>query len=80
MPGGTRYFGTWLSQSVLSLLSTTDGNTTTGVSGVPNKTLRDGRGTQLWPDGSIYIGQWYQDRATGVGIMIHGDSGDIYSG
>ena len=41
---------------------------------------RDGTGAQVWPDGSVYIGQWFRDRATGIGKMLHGDSGDIYEG
>ncbi|TNV74185.1 hypothetical protein FGO68_gene16424 [Halteria grandinella] len=42
--------------------------------------IREGLGTQLWPDGSIYQGEWYRDHATGFGKMLHGDSGDIYIG
>ena len=27
--------------------------------------LRDGFGTQLWPDGYLYEGQWQNDKANG---------------
>ena len=40
---------------------------------------RDGRGYQIWSDGSIYEGYWANDKANGRGRLIHGD-GDIYDG
>lgn len=41
--------------------------------------LRDGYGTQTWPDGSKYEGQWQNDKANGHGKLVHAD-GDIYEG
>ena len=41
--------------------------------------MRDGIGTQLWPDGSRYEGQWRNDKANGQGKLVHAD-GDIYEG
>lgn len=41
--------------------------------------IRHGKGVQTWPDGSKYIGDWYQDSAHGKGKLIHGD-GDVYEG
>lgn len=41
--------------------------------------LRHGLGTQLWPDGSKYVGYWMNDMANGRGRLIHAD-GDIYEG
>lgn len=41
--------------------------------------MRDGIGTQLWPDGSRYEGQWKNDKANGQGKLVHAD-GDIYEG
>ncbi|CAD8120820.1 unnamed protein product [Paramecium sonneborni] len=40
---------------------------------------RDGFGTQVWPDGAQYEGQWKDDKAQGKGIFKHAD-GDIYDG
>lgn len=40
---------------------------------------RDGRGVQIWADGSIYEGYWKNDRANGRGRLIHSD-GDVYEG
>lgn len=41
--------------------------------------IRQGRGTQIWPDGSMYEGYWYDSKANGKGRLIHAD-GDVYSG
>ena len=40
---------------------------------------REGRGTQIWTDGSKYVGNWKDDMANGRGRLIHGD-GDSYEG
>jgi len=41
--------------------------------------VRQGRGTQVWPDGSMYEGYWVDSKATGRGRLIHAD-GDVYEG
>lgn len=41
--------------------------------------LRQGRGVQVWHDGSKYEGYWSNDMANGRGRLIHAD-GDIYEG
>mmetsp|Transcript_39956 Transcript_39956/g.29462 ORF Transcript_39956/g.29462 Transcript_39956/m.29462 type:complete len:101 (+) Transcript_39956:290-592(+) len=41
--------------------------------------IRDGRGVQIWSDGSRYEGYWKANRANGRGRLIHAD-GDIYEG
>ena len=43
------------------------------------ETIRQGKGMQIWPDGSIYEGYWRDDKANGRGRLIHAD-GDVYSG
>ena len=40
---------------------------------------REGRGIQVWPDGSRYDGWWENDMANGYGRLIHAD-GDVYTG
>mmetsp|Transcript_22718 Transcript_22718/g.21896 ORF Transcript_22718/g.21896 Transcript_22718/m.21896 type:complete len:119 (+) Transcript_22718:281-637(+) len=40
---------------------------------------RDGRGYQIWADGSLYEGYWKNDKANGRGRLIHAD-GDVYEG
>ena len=40
---------------------------------------RNGRGLQLWKDGSQYEGYWKNDRANGKGRLIHAD-GDAFIG
>jgi hypothetical protein len=41
--------------------------------------IRDGRGYQIWPDGSLYEGSWKNNKANGSGRLIHAD-GDVYEG
>ena len=41
--------------------------------------LREGRGLQVWKDGSKYEGYWRDDMANGYGRLIHSD-GDVYEG
>lgn len=41
--------------------------------------VRDGRGEQVWADGSLYEGYWRGDKANGHGRLIHAD-GDVYMG
>lgn len=41
--------------------------------------IRDGRGFQIWPDGSLYEGFWRNNKANGRGRLIHAD-GDVYEG
>jgi hypothetical protein len=41
--------------------------------------IRDGRGYQIWPDGSLYEGFWSNNKANGRGRLIHAD-GDVYEG
>lgn len=40
---------------------------------------REGKGTQIWKDGSKYVGYWKSDQANGKGRLIHAD-GDVYEG
>ena len=40
---------------------------------------KEGRGVQVWVDGSMYEGYWKNDKANGKGRLIHAD-GDIYTG
>ena len=46
---------------------------------VINTQIREGRGTQVWVDGSFYEGWWKDNKANGKGRLIHAD-GDIYDG
>ena len=41
--------------------------------------LRDGRGIQIWPNGSIYEGYWRNGKTHGKGRLIHAD-GDVQEG
>jgi len=41
--------------------------------------VRQGKGTQVWPDGSVYEGYWRANKANGKGRLIHAD-GDVYDG
>ena len=40
---------------------------------------REGKGTQIWKDGSKYCGYWKNDQANSKGRLIHAD-GDVYEG
>ena len=40
---------------------------------------REGRGVQIWKDGSKYEGMWRADQTNGQGRLIHND-GDCYYG
>ena len=40
---------------------------------------KDGRGVQIWVDGTLYEGYWGNDKALGQGRMIHAN-GDVYEG
>jgi len=40
---------------------------------------KDGKGVQIWVDGSLYEGYWKNDKANGRGRLIHAD-GDVYNG
>jgi hypothetical protein len=46
---------------------------------VINTQIREGRGTQVWGDGSFYEGWWKDNKAKGKGRLIHAD-GEIYEG
>ncbi len=41
--------------------------------------MRQGKGIQIWADGSKYEGFWKNDMANGKGRLIHQD-GDVYEG
>lgn len=41
--------------------------------------VRQGKGVQVWPDGSMYEGYWADNKANGKGRLIHAD-GDVYDG
>lgn len=41
--------------------------------------MREGYGVQRWNDGSVYEGDWKDDKACGKGKLVHAD-GDIYEG
>ena len=45
----------------------------------PEKNERDGRGIQIWPDGSRYDGFWKDGVACGYGRLVHAE-GDVYEG
>ena len=40
---------------------------------------KDGRGVQIWPDGSRYDGFWKDGMANGFGRLVHAE-GDVYEG
>ena len=40
---------------------------------------KDGKGIQIWVDGSLYEGYWKADKANGLGRLKHA-SGDLYEG
>ncbi len=39
--------------------------------------MREGKGTQIWPDGTKYEGDWKDNSAWGYGKFIH-RNGDYY--
>lgn len=41
--------------------------------------VRNGFGTQTWPDNAIYVGQWVDNKPNGQGKFTH-PSGDYYEG
>ena len=41
--------------------------------------IKTGWGTQVWPDGGKYEGEWRENRANGKGQFWHAD-GDVYEG
>ena len=43
------------------------------------KNIREGKGVQVWPDGSLYEGYWEENKANFFGRLLHKD-GDIYQG
>ena len=47
---------------------------------LPNgESQKDGRGVQIWPDGSRYDGFWVNEEAQGYGRLVHAN-GDVYEG
>lgn len=46
---------------------------------IPGTMIREGRGRQIWKDGSLYEGWFKNDKAQGFGRLIHAD-GDVYEG
>ena len=42
--------------------------------------IRDGRGVQVWADGSRYEGWWKDDKANGRGRMVFAKEGNVYEG
>lgn len=46
---------------------------------IQGKNIRQGKGRQIWPDGSMYEGWWKDNKANGKGRLIHAD-GDVYDG
>lgn len=42
--------------------------------------LKDGKGIQIWPDGSRYDGLWVDDQAEGYGRLISVSSQVVYEG
>ena len=41
--------------------------------------VKEGKGVQVWPDGSLYEGYWMDNKANYFGRLLHKD-GDIYQG
>lgn len=41
--------------------------------------IRQGRGKQIWTDGSVYEGYWLNNKAHQKGRLVHAD-GDVYEG
>lgn len=46
---------------------------------IADSDVRDGKGIQIWLDGSRYEGYWKNNKANGRGRLIHAD-GDVYEG
>jgi len=46
---------------------------------VNTESIKTGWGTQVWPDGGKYEGEWQMNKANGKGQFWHAD-GDIYEG
>ena len=44
-----------------------------------DKSNKEGWGTQIWPDGGKYEGEWHNNCANGKGKFWHAD-GDLYEG
>ena len=44
-----------------------------------DRKVKEGWGTQVWPDGGKYEGEWHNNCANGKGQFWHAD-GDIYEG
>ena len=42
--------------------------------------MKDGKGVQIWPDGSRYDGQWKDDMAEGYGRFIQNSTNIVYEG
>ena len=49
------------------------------LSRLVDQDIREGRGIQIWLDGSRYEGYWKNNKANGKGRLIHAD-GDVYEG
>lgn len=46
---------------------------------IQGEQIRQGKGVQVWSDGSKYEGWWRDNKANGKGRLIHAD-GDVYEG
>jgi hypothetical protein len=46
---------------------------------IKSSDVREGKGKQIWPDGSMYEGWLRDNKANGIGRLIHAD-GDVYNG
>ena len=52
---------------------------TATVNGQVQKWVRHGKGQQVWPDGSKYDGDWFEDKMEGKGKLIRSDN-NVYEG
>ena len=41
--------------------------------------MKQGYGVQIWPDGSKYEGEWFENKAHGNGKFTHSNN-DVYHG
>lgn len=41
--------------------------------------MKNGRGKEIWKDGSVYVGYWRDDKKNGFGRMIY-NNGDVFDG